>query len=242
MVESLITFTTSKGHSLILASGNEALFASRVPPLLQGLSAASVAVCAFWKNSRRWRVKRRGVSTGLRMRDHPFGRIPSPIPIPAPMAAPNVWLRGHGSRKSGSQLTRRYVRLWWEAGTSQGDPCWRPWAKGGSFSKYYYDIHTVIHWSQSRASYFGFMGTANRPLERPASVQYFFRPGLTWPRRTNGLSIRVMPKGSIFADKGPGAFVMNDDPETLLALLAMANSQAFGLLVSVQLARTPPCQ
>jgi hypothetical protein len=45
-----------------------------------------------------------------------------------------------------------------------------------------------------------------------------------------------MPAGCIFADKGPVAFVADDDPEELLALLAIFNSRAFGLLVSLQLA------
>jgi len=45
-----------------------------------------------------------------------------------------------------------------------------------------------------------------------------------------------MPQGCIFADKGPAAFVANDASDSLLALLALLNSQAFGLLVSLQMA------
>jgi hypothetical protein len=45
-----------------------------------------------------------------------------------------------------------------------------------------------------------------------------------------------MPAGCIFADKGPAAFVVNDDSSELLALLALTNSRAFGLLVSLQMA------
>lgn len=45
-----------------------------------------------------------------------------------------------------------------------------------------------------------------------------------------------MPAGCIFADKGPAAFVASDDPEDLLSLLALTNSCAFGLVVSLQLA------
>lgn len=70
----------------------------------------------------------------------------------------------------------------------------------------------------------------------------YFRPGLTWPRRTNGLSFRVMPTGCIFADKGPAAFVEGDDAQRLLALCAVVNSASFGALVRVQLARTELAQ
>ncbi len=45
-----------------------------------------------------------------------------------------------------------------------------------------------------------------------------------------------MPQGCIFADKGPAAFVARDDAEALSALLALVNSHAFGLLVSLQMA------
>jgi hypothetical protein len=136
----------------------------------------------------------------------------------------------------------RYVREWWEWRSSDLNKKWFPWAKGGSFSKFFYDIDTVIIWSQERRSYTGFLGTENRPLERPASLQHFFRPGLTWPRRTNGLSFRVMPAGCIFADKGPAIFVNDDDGDSLLALCGVVNSRAFAYFVSLQLARTELAQ
>ncbi len=51
-----------------------------------------------------------------------------------------------------------------------------------------------------------------------------------------------MPQGCIFADKGPAIFVPNDALDTLLALCALVNSKAFGILVSVQLARVELAQ
>jgi hypothetical protein len=45
-----------------------------------------------------------------------------------------------------------------------------------------------------------------------------------------------MPAACIFGDKGPAAFVPDDGPEHLLALLALVNSRAFSLLVSLQMA------
>jgi hypothetical protein len=136
----------------------------------------------------------------------------------------------------------RYVRSWWEVNPKDLGQTWMPWAKGGAYSPYYYDIDTVISWDDDRSTYFGFVGTENRPLQRPASVQHFLRPGLTWPRRTNGLSLRVLPRGSIFADKGPAVFVASNDGHELLELVAITNSSAFALLVSLQLARTELAQ
>ncbi|MCC6848732.1 MAG: type II restriction endonuclease subunit M [Deltaproteobacteria bacterium] len=131
----------------------------------------------------------------------------------------------------------RFARVWWEPKASTLGGAWRPWAKGGAYSPHYYDVNTVIAWSDDRQSYTGFLGTENRPLERPASVQHFFRPGMTWPRRTQGgLGIRAMPAGCIFADKGPAAFVEGDGAEDLLALLAVTTSTPFRYLVALQMA------
>jgi hypothetical protein len=131
----------------------------------------------------------------------------------------------------------RFARVWWEPNPSTLGGAWRPWAKGGAYSPHYYDVNTVIAWSEDRQSYTGFLGTENRPLERPASVQHFFRPGMTWPRRTQGgLGIRAMPAGCIFADKGPAAFVEGDAFNDLLALLAVTTSTPFRYLVALQMA------
>jgi hypothetical protein len=73
-------------------------------------------------------------------------------------------------------------------------------------------------------------------------IAYVLGERLTWPLRTNGLSFRVMPAGGIFSHKGPAAFVDNDSPDDLLALVCLVNSKAFGLLVSVQLARVELAQ
>lgn len=134
----------------------------------------------------------------------------------------------------------RFVRLWWEAGFFGKK--WSPFAKGGVFSPFYASINLLVNWSLSGAEIKA--GICHRypylngnPDYVAKHTDYYHRPGLTWPRRTtSGLSIRVMPSGCVFADKGPAAFVVNDDGKHLLALLAMSNSKPFGLLVALQLA------
>jgi hypothetical protein len=130
----------------------------------------------------------------------------------------------------------RYIRLWFEVDGIKARKAWVPWAKGGSFSPYYYDVHTVIMWDFDALRFMGFIGTENRPLDRPASVQFFLRPGLTWPRRTqSGLGVRAMPGGCIFSDKGPGIFVESDDARSLFAVLAITTSSSFRYLVELQM-------
>lgn len=72
---------------------------------------------------------------------------------------------------------------------------------------------------------------------RDTAANCFLRPGLTWPLRTQGgLSLRAMPAGCIFSHKGPAAFVVNDDSDELLALLAIFNAGAFRSFVDQQMA------
>ncbi len=135
----------------------------------------------------------------------------------------------------------RFIRYWVEVYPTENR--WTPFAKGGSFSLFYSDVHLVLNWQENgwelKSLSTERWGNAGKRIFNAA---YYFRPGLTWPRRTNGLSFRVMPAGCIFADKGPAAFVEGDDPNQLLALAALMNSSIFGYLVSVQLARTELAQ
>lgn len=137
----------------------------------------------------------------------------------------------------------RFVRSWWEIPGAG----WYGFAKGGVFSPFYADVYLLTKWAQDGAEikagicrrYPYLNGNAEFVAKNP---QFYLRPGLTWPRRTNGLSFRAMPTGCIFADKGPAAFVEDDNPDDLLALVCLLNSKAFGLLVSVQLARVELAQ
>lgn len=130
----------------------------------------------------------------------------------------------------------RFVRLWWEVQARRDK--WVPYAKGGRYSTFYFDPQLVVNWQHGGLEITTLLKPgSNRPASRPQNIGYFFRMGLTWPRRTKSeLSFRVMPSGCVFGDKGPAAFVKGDDPEGLLSLLAVASSQPFRSLIEVQLA------
>lgn len=128
----------------------------------------------------------------------------------------------------------RFLRLSWESSSSK----WIEFAKGGEFSQWYSDIYLLLSWAADGKELKRFVqdkvGSASRKIQ---AQDYYFRPGLTWPRRTQGgLGFRAMPIGCIFADKGPAAFIAGDAPVRLLELLALINSKAFRLLVSLQVA------
>jgi hypothetical protein len=130
----------------------------------------------------------------------------------------------------------RFVRLWWEV---PGDADkWFPYAKGGKYSPFYFDLHLMVNWQCDGREIVTFCKPgSDRPASVPRNTGYFFRAGLTWPRRTKSeLSFRVMPAGCVFGDKGPAAFVNNDNADALLATLAGATSKAFRALIEFQLA------
>lgn len=131
----------------------------------------------------------------------------------------------------------RYFRNWWETSFAKSPQVsWVPLAKGGNYNPYFADLNLVVGWDRKKNSYHGFLGTEHRPLERPASLQYFFKPGLTWSRRSQkGLSVRVLPEGAIFAQKGPGIFFPEATSDVILCYLAILNSTPFKYLASLQM-------
>ena len=121
----------------------------------------------------------------------------------------------------------RFLRLNWEVNTDPG--FWVNHPKGGAFSRFYSDVHLVINWRE-KGRLVALVGNMRNPT-------YMYRPGITWSRRTSSkLSLRAMPAGCVFADKGPAGFIENDDLCELMALLAIANSKPFRMLVELQLA------
>lgn len=129
----------------------------------------------------------------------------------------------------------RFVRLNWEVlGDSNK---WRHFAKGGIFSPYYCDLHLRVRWDCKGHQIVSGAVSGTIPGARPQNIEFFGRSGITWPlRTTSGLSVRALPRDSVFGHKGPAAFQAEDKTEASLALLALCNSRSFNLLVSLQLA------
>lgn len=118
----------------------------------------------------------------------------------------------------------RWLRLWFEVppgkiGLTDG---YVPFAKGGVFAPYYSDISLVAAWDAERRTFRGFHGRPGRWTALPEAVDFYFRPGLTYPRRADSFNVRAMPAGCAFGDKGPSIFA--DDASMLPTLLGVLNS------------------
>ena len=135
----------------------------------------------------------------------------------------------------------RFIRMSTEVEPQSSASRWFPFAKGGSFSRLYADVFLLMQWENDGAMAKAWAGSlydgSHHWSRRLQNVDFFFRPGLTWPLRTQGgLSFRVMPRGCIFGHKGPAAFVAEDGSKELLALAAISNSRPFSSLVEIQMA------
>jgi hypothetical protein len=132
----------------------------------------------------------------------------------------------------------RFVRVWWETNGAG----WIGFAKGGAYSPFYADVYLLVNWSGDGGEIKNNLNEkgavrSNVWMLRDTAANFFKRPGLTWPRRTtSGISVRAMPNGCIFGDKGPAVFVTSDSSDELLALLALTNSRPFSILIELQLA------
>ena len=125
----------------------------------------------------------------------------------------------------------RFVRAGWEVAQAEMGRRWFPFAKGGEFSPYYADVFLCVNWDSSGREVYAF------DKSFPRNEKFYFRPGLTWPLRTQiGFGIRAMPASCVFGHKGPAAFVENDSPDQLLAILAITASSTFRYLVELQMA------
>jgi hypothetical protein len=129
----------------------------------------------------------------------------------------------------------RYLRTWWEvpdSGALDESPRWIAFAKGGEYSPYYSDIRLCVDWDYDRRTFRGFEGRKGRPTTVPDNLEYFGRPGITWSRRSQkGFSVRPVPSGCIFANKGPTVFVRGDDVDTLDAIMGYLNSSVAAALI-----------
>src|SRR5262249_46875869 len=67
------------------------------------------------------------------------------------------------------------------------------------------------------------------------STEYYFKPGLTFPRRTPRLCPKVLPAGAIFSDGGQACFPVGEWSSA--ALTALLASRPFFLLLKPYLPR-----
>jgi hypothetical protein len=78
------------------------------------------------------------------------------------------------------------------------------------------------------------LGTIYRPDIRPANLDYFFRPGLTWGYRGHRLCVQAMPAGTAISTRGNGLYAV----DALLRFdLGLLNCSVADALIKLTLGR-----
>jgi len=136
----------------------------------------------------------------------------------------------------------RFIRAWWEVpATGVGmNKRWQLFAKGGAYSPFYADVYLVVKWAKDGAEMKANVNDqgqirSNVWMLRDTARNFFSRPGITWPRRTQKFGPRILPEGCIFSDKGCSAFDRRNDRVRILGLLSIMASRPFVLLLETQL-------
>ena len=126
----------------------------------------------------------------------------------------------------------RFVRTGWEVSTTDVLKSWFPYVKGGSYSPFYADVNLLVNWRGDGAEIRCFGDPLGiRPSSRPQNTEYYFRPGLTWPRRTRRFCPRILPAGVIFSDGGQAVFCPGEELATAVILFSSLSQ----LLISLSL-------
>jgi hypothetical protein len=141
-----------------------------------------------------------------------------------------------GANGPGQREDLTAFQTWCRQRTFEGKR-WVPFAKGGAYSPYYADLHLVVNWERDGEELKAWADPlyGNSGWSRIIkSVDFYFRPGLTWPLRTQlGFNMRAYRAGATFGHKGPVAFAHQQD---LPLYLGLSNSSAFSMVISLQMA------
>ena len=136
-------------------------------------------------------------------------------------------LEGHAAEvRVGLQTSddERFLRLWWEVPAAElgRGRRWVPFAKGGEYSPYWDDLRLVVDWGDDGSELKRWAGSLynNSHWSRIIkNVEYYFRPGLTFPLRADRFNVKVLPSGCAFGHKGPTAFPLSEGVHSLIAVL-----------------------
>lgn len=169
-----------------------------------------------------------------------FGYWCSPEMRSAFVELPKVEDNAHVRQGLASGDDFRFLRLRWEvAEKTIGDKAvWACFAKGGEYSPYHDDVHLLVRWEHQGAEVKAAICQRYPYLNGQwqwvvKNTDYYFRPGITFPRRTNKrFAPRVMPGGCAFGDKGPAIIDIVGSPWGLLAVL---NSRPLSYLMGLAL-------
>ncbi|HDR14593.1 MAG TPA: hypothetical protein ENN79_03730 [Desulfobacteraceae bacterium] len=137
----------------------------------------------------------------------------------------------------------RFLRFWTEVSPELvgQERRWVLYAKGGTYSPYYSDVHLLVDWVRDGRAIHEYLcdqypylhGNTDWVLHPECD---YFSSGLTYSRRTQkGFNARVLPRGCRFDKNGP-TITCSLTGANLFTLLGLINSKAFRSLLELTVA------
>ena len=133
----------------------------------------------------------------------------------------------------------RFLRMWWECekklikGDCEGlGYTWARFSKGGDYAPFFNNMPYVVKWQNNGYELKNFYKKSGKLASRPQNTQYYFKEGITYSEcTTSDISLRPLPKGTIFGHVGLG--VIFEDLEDIWPCLALMHSRAYRILIEV---------
>lgn len=130
----------------------------------------------------------------------------------------------------------RFVHLSWEVPyKDKGEGrIWEPLTKGGSYARFYSDIHLVLNWSKDGAELSAINISKNgQDAQVKQASGYWRRAGATYSKRSQkGFSARALPNNCILTGKGPAILSLSDVSNSYM--LGWINSRLIRSVIEMQ--------
>ncbi|MBN1450023.1 MAG: BREX-1 system adenine-specific DNA-methyltransferase PglX [Anaerolineales bacterium] len=127
-----------------------------------------------------------------------------------------------------------FVHYFWEVNPlNMGNgKRWQPFAKGGSYCRYYLDFNLVVDWENNGDRIKHFADPSGKIRSRPQNEDYYFHDGITYINISSiAFSAQQLPSGIIFSVQGQGLFPK--DKYNRWVILAILNSNLLNYILNV---------
>jgi len=114
----------------------------------------------------------------------------------------------------------RFYKLYWEIKPGNN---WFYLSNGGVFSPFFRPSQEVINWGHNGREITEYKDASGKLISRPQNLSFSKKPGLSYGKRGEYLSVHAHPKDRYFTNEGQGIFPHNSD--FYFFLLAYINSK-----------------
>ena len=127
----------------------------------------------------------------------------------------------------------RFYKLQWEVNRNSigANKTWRYLANGGPpcplFRQQVYVVKWASHGQETKSRVEALYGSASRTI---INEPYYFRPGLTFGKRTESFTAQFLPAGQVFSNEGQAIFP--NDESDYYGILAYLNSSLVAYLLN----------